>query len=88
MTVFLAKLKREEEEKKAAAAAAAADPNPGFAQSYVDEKLKAQAGRHAREIQEMKEDVQQKLAAQGGDRGEVGTHYEDRGSVCQTACQE
>eukprot|EP01051_Picozoa_sp_SAG22_P016428 SAG22_NODE_2320_length_2722_cov_2.494472_1_plen_124_part_00 len=38
-----------------AAAAAAADPNPGFAQSYVDEKLKAQADRHARAMAGLKE---------------------------------
>eukprot|EP01051_Picozoa_sp_SAG22_P005448 SAG22_NODE_323_length_12378_cov_19.294975_1_plen_139_part_00 len=54
MAGFMAKLKREEEEKKAAAAAAA-DPNPGFAQSYVDEKLKAQADRHARAMAGLKE---------------------------------
>eukprot|EP01051_Picozoa_sp_SAG22_P008440 SAG22_NODE_641_length_8235_cov_9.502704_6_plen_72_part_00 len=40
---------------KQAAAAAAADPNPGFAQSYVDQKLKEQGDRHAKEIQEMNE---------------------------------
>eukprot|EP01051_Picozoa_sp_SAG22_P028589 SAG22_NODE_10162_length_549_cov_5.355556_1_plen_81_part_00 len=31
---------------------AAADPNPGFAQSYVDQKLKEQGDKHAKKLQE------------------------------------
>eukprot|EP01051_Picozoa_sp_SAG22_P015095 SAG22_NODE_1926_length_3298_cov_2.512660_1_plen_121_part_00 len=54
------KKRQEEKAAAAAAAAAAADPNPGFAQSYVDQKLKEQGERHAREMSKLDE----KLKAQ------------------------
>eukprot|EP01051_Picozoa_sp_SAG22_P008436 SAG22_NODE_641_length_8235_cov_9.502704_2_plen_106_part_00 len=38
----------QEELKKRQDAAAAADPNPGFAQSYVDEKLREQGNQHGK----------------------------------------
>eukprot|EP01051_Picozoa_sp_SAG22_P001131 SAG22_NODE_41_length_25488_cov_6.133719_6_plen_135_part_00 len=48
---FQEKVKKREEEK----AAAAADPNPGFAQSYVDEKLREQGDRHGKAVAVLRE---------------------------------